>query len=58
MSRQRNKKGLGARFKGVRVIKAGGIYCYCCNSYKGSSKALPGRMERRASKLDLKNEDA
>lgn len=57
MSRQRTKKGLGARFKGLTCIKAGGIYCPCCNEYRGKDKGVPGRMERRAAKLDLKNED-
>ena len=51
------KKGLAGRFKGSSCIKVGGVYCYCCNSYKGASKPVPGRQERRKAKMALKAGD-
>ena len=50
------RKGLGTRFKGSPLIKAGGVYCPCCNSYKGKEKGVPGRHARRTAKQDLKKD--
>lgn len=51
------KKGLAARFRGSPHIKKGGIYCYCCNSYKGKEKGVPGRTARRTAKQELKSDE-
>lgn len=48
------RKGLASRLKGSRCIKFGGVYCPCCNSYKGKDKAVPGRIERRVAKQALR----